>query len=120
MTTADLAKAFTTMLRAGEHKEAAARFNAPDIVSREAMDGPMSVCTGTAAVKAKSDWWYANHEIHSFESSDPMITGNQFLLRFMIDVTRLGTGERVKAEEFGLYTVRDGQIVEESFFYPTA
>ncbi len=120
MTTAELASAFTTMLRADQHKEAAARFNAPDIVSREAMEGPMAVCTGTAEVKAKSDWWYANHEVHSFETGEPLVNGNQFLLRFVIDVTRVYAGnERVKAEEFGLYTVHEGKIIEERFFYPT-
>ena len=42
MTSAEVAKAFTGMLKAGDHHGAAATFNAPDIVSIEAMDGPMS------------------------------------------------------------------------------
>lgn len=120
MTTAELAQAFTAMLKADQHKEAAARFNAPDMVSREAMEGPMAVCSGTAEVKAKSDWWYANHEVHSFETSEPLVNGNQFLLRFVIDVTQLYANKRVKAEEYGLYTVQDGKIIEERFFYPPA
>ena len=36
---------------------------------------------------------------------------------FKIDVTRKQTGERVKMDEVGLYTVRSGKIVEERFFY---
>ncbi|MCZ8181581.1 MAG: nuclear transport factor 2 family protein [Beijerinckiaceae bacterium] len=120
MDTAAIAKAFTAMLKAGQHIEAAERFNAPDIVSLEAMPGDMAICRGTAAVKAKSDWWYANHEIHSAESDGPLINGDQFLMRFSLDVTPKMTGQRMQMEEFGLYTVRDGRIVEERFFYPTA
>jgi hypothetical protein len=37
MTTAELAKAFTGMLKAGHHEEAAQKFNAPEIVSLESL-----------------------------------------------------------------------------------
>ena len=117
MQSAELAKAFTDMLKAGDHEGAAARFNAPDIVSVEAMDGPMARIQGTEALKAKSDWWYANHEIHSAESIGPFVNGDQFVVRFVMDVTKKDTGERIQMEEAGLYTVKDGKIVEERFFY---
>jgi ketosteroid isomerase-like protein len=38
-------------------------------------------------------------------------------MRFAIDVTVKETGERVRMDEAGLYTMRDGLIVEERFFY---
>lgn len=117
MTTSELAKAFTEMLKSGDHEGAAARFNAPDIVSVEAMDGPMARLQGTEALKAKSEWWYANHEIHSAESFGPFVNGDQFVVRFVMDVTKKDTGERIQMEEAGLYTVKDGKIVEERFFY---
>jgi ketosteroid isomerase-like protein len=117
MTTAELAKAFTDMLKTGRHEEAAATFNAPDIVSREAMDGPMARIQGTAAVKAKSDWWYANHEVHSAEANGPYVNGDQFIVRFDIDVTPKESGQRMQMSEAGLYTVKDGKIAEEAFFY---
>ncbi len=117
MQTAELAKAFTDMLKAGEHTAAAARFNAPDIVSIEAMDGPMARIQGMDAVKAKGEWWYANHEIHAASAAGPYMNGDQFIVRFSIDVTMKQTGQRMQMEEAGLYTVRDGKIVEERFFY---
>lgn len=117
MQTTEIAKAFTDMLKAGDHEGAAARFNAPDIVSVEAMDGPMARIQGTEALKAKSDWWYANHEIHSAESIGPFVNGDQFVVRFVMDVTTKDTSERIQMEEAGLYTVKDGKIVEERFFY---
>jgi ketosteroid isomerase-like protein len=117
MTNAEAITAFADMLKRGEHKEAADRFNAPDIVSIEAMDGPMARAEGRAAVKAKSDWWNSAHEIHTAEAFGPYRNGDQFVIRFVIDVTVKETGERVQMDEAGLYTVRDGLIVEERFFY---
>jgi ketosteroid isomerase-like protein len=35
----------------------------------------------------------------------------------MMDITRKETGERVKMDEVGLYTVKTGKIVEERFYY---
>lgn len=34
-----------------------------------------------------------------------------------MDVTSKSTGERVKMDEVGVYTVEDGKIVEEHFYY---
>lgn len=115
-----VAEAFAGMLKANQHLEAAERFNAADIISMEAMPGPMEICRGTAELRAKGDWWYQNHEIHAFTAEGPLICGDQFLMRFHVDVTRKENGQRVAMDEFGLYTVRDGKIVEERFFYPTA
>lgn len=117
MTTADIAKAFTTMLKAGDHIGAADKFNAPDIVSLEAMEGPMARIEGTAAVKAKSDWWYGAHEVHSSVAIGPYVNGDQFAVIFNIDVTAKATSQRIEMQEVGLYTVRDGKIVEEKFMY---
>lgn len=117
MTTADVAKAFTDMLKANDHHGAAAAFNAPDIVSMEAMDGPMARIQGTEALKAKSDWWYANHEIHGGTVTGPYVNGDQFIVRFDMDVTTKETGQRMQMAEAGLYTVRNGKIVEERFYY---
>jgi ketosteroid isomerase-like protein len=117
MTNAEAIKAFTDLLKAGKHEEAAQAFNAPGIVSLEAMDGPMARLEGTEAVKAKSDWWYANHEVHDVTTEGPYINGDQFAVVFMMDITTKQTGERVKMNEVGLYTMKDGKVVEEKFMY---
>ncbi|MFN3674042.1 MAG: SnoaL-like domain-containing protein [Bosea sp. (in: a-proteobacteria)] len=117
MTDADALAAFADLLKRGEHKQAAERFNAADIVSIEAMEGPMARAEGRDAVKAKSYWWYAAHELHSSSADGPYANGNQFIMRFEMDVTVKETGQRMQMAEAGLYTMRDGQIVEERFFY---
>ncbi len=116
MTTAEIAKAFSDLIKAG-NIDGAVAFNAPDIVSIEAMDGPMARVEGTAALKAKSDWWYANNTVHSFHTEGPYVNGDQFTLVFDMDITDNQTGKRVAMKEVGLYTVKDGQVVEERFMY---
>lgn len=116
MTTADTAKDFTELLKQG-NDDAAAKYNADDIVSYEAMDGPMAVCRGKEAVKQKGDWWRQNHEVHGASVEGPFVNGDQFAVRFKYDITPKATGERVAVDEIGLYTVKGGKIVEERFFY---
>jgi ketosteroid isomerase-like protein len=116
-TTAEVAKDFTDLLKAGDHEGAAAKYNSPDIVSIEAMDGPMARLQGTAAVQAKGEWFYSNHDIHAFSAEGPYVNGDQFIVNFYVDLTPKETGQRNASHEMGLYTVKDGKIVEERFYY---
>jgi len=117
MTIAELAKDFTDLLKRGDDNGAARKYNADDIVSYEAQEGPMSVCRGKEAVKQKGEWWQANHEIHSASAEGPYVNGDQFAVRFTFDITPKETGKRVAMDEVGLYTVKNGKIVEERFYY---
>ncbi len=117
MTTREIAEDFCALLKEGRHEEASARFHAEDIVSIEAMEGPMARLEGKAAVQGKSAWWYANHEWHGGGAEGPFVNGDQFSVIFDMDVTAKQTGQRMQMREVGLYTVRDGRIVEERFFY---
>ena len=117
MNIAELAKEFTELLSRGDHDGAGRKYNADDIVSYEAMEGPMAVCTGKEAVKAKGDWWAENHEVHGASVDGPYVNGDQFAIRLQMDITPKATGERVSMDEVCIYTVKDGKIVEERFFY---
>lgn len=117
MTTREVAEAFTALLKAGQHQEASTRFWSDDVVSREAMDGPMAVLKGREAVQGKSDWWYSAHEFHGGSAEGPFVHGDQFCVRFTMDVTEKASGKRTQMTEIGLYTVKDGKVVEERFFY---
>ncbi len=117
MTTIELAQAFTRLLKDNRHIEAAAAYNSPDIVSIEAMDGPMAVCRGAQAVREKSEWWYANHEVHGGTVAGPYVNGDLFVVHFTMDITVKATGERMSMSEVGIYTVAGGKIAEERFCY---
>jgi len=117
MKTQELATEFVALCKAGKFDEAGDRFWSPDIVSIEPMEGEMAVLKGLAAVKAKGEWWYANHEVHGTEAQGPYVNGDQFAVRFNLDVTAKASGQRMQMEEIGLYTVKDGRITEERFLF---
>lgn len=119
MTTADIAADFAALCKAGKWDEAGEKYWSTDIVSVEAggPDGMDPVSRGIDAVRGKGEWWYANHEVHSVEASGPYVNGDQFILRFKMDVTPKASGERMLMDEDALYTVKDGKVVEERFFY---
>jgi ketosteroid isomerase-like protein len=116
MRTADLAKEFTAALKAGDFAKAES-FWSDDVVSYEPQEGPMREVRGREAVHGKGEWWTANNEVHRFETHGPFLNGDQFALRFEMDITAKQTGERTTSDEVAVYTVRDGKIVEERFFY---
>jgi ketosteroid isomerase-like protein len=115
MNTQELAKAFTDLCAKGELEAAGKKFWSDDIVSREPMTGDMAELKGRKAVEGKGEWWKANHEVHSFKVKGPYVHGDQFVVRFEGEVTPKGQ-KRMHVDEVGLYTVRNGKIVEESFF----
>lgn len=116
MNTDEVARAFTALCRQGAFEQAGREFWSDDVVSVEPMQGDMAVAKGREAVEAKGVWWYANHEVHGVQVGGPFVNGDQFALRFTLDFTPKG-GQRTAMEEIGLYTVRDGKITEERFFY---
>ena len=117
MTVQEIAAEFAALCREGRHEEAGARFWSDDIVSIEAAEGPAARAEGRAALAAKHAWWASAFEMHGGTTEGPYVNGDQFALRFTMDVTERATGRRSQMAEVGLYTVRDGKVVEERFFY---
>ncbi len=112
-----MAEDFTALCKSGDLDGAGEKYWADDVVSLEPMDGDMARAEGKDALRAKGQWWYGAHDVHSVDVSGPSVNGNQFTLGFKMDITTKETGERMQMEETALYTVADGKIVEERFFY---
>lgn len=73
---------------------------------------------GLAAIKGKHAWWNGAFEMHASFAGGPCLHGSdRFSVKFMIDCTNRETGQRSKMHEIGVYTVKDGKIVREEFFY---
>ena len=117
MTVKDIADDITAMLRAGQADEAGEKYWAADVVSIEAMPGDMAQVRGKDAVRGKGEWWANAHEVHSSEVQGPYVNGDQFVVRFKMDLTQKESGQRMQMDEVGVYTVKDGKIAEERFFY---
>jgi ketosteroid isomerase-like protein len=116
MTIRDIAHDLVALCKQGKFEEAGEKYWADDVLSVEPM-GDNPELRGKAAVRGKSEWWAANHEVHSAEVGGPYVNGDQFVVRFTMDMTIKASGERRTMDEVGLYTIRNGKIAEERFFY---
>lgn len=107
------------MCSQGQFPEVIAKYYSDDIVSIEAFGMPEMPARqeGIAAIKAKNEWWMENHEVHGVDVEGPLVGGNKFAVTFDMDVTPKMGGGRMKMMELAVYTVKDGKIVQEEFFY---
>jgi hypothetical protein len=114
----EIAKKLVELCRQGRDEEARVLY-ADHAVSVEpiVLPGIDREAKGLAAIQAKSEWWYANHEIHSVSVTGPWPHDNRFIVGFQVDVTNKPSGRRMYFDEVGLYTVENGRIVREEFFY---
>lgn len=115
-------KRLVEMCREGKHMEAVEELYSPLIVSVEAgaPPGGSARSEGIAAVRGKGEWWVANHEVHKAEAEGPFPNGDRFVVRFKYDVTAKAgpmAGKRFVLDEAAVYTVKDGKITHEEFFY---
>jgi hypothetical protein len=120
MDTIQIAETLAGLCRRGEFAKAGDQFWAEDVLSIEPFTGDMAQLRGKAVVQAKGEWWVGAHEVHGVEVDEPYVNGDQFLIRFRMDITVKATGVRSMLDEVGAYTVRDGRIVEERFFVTQA
>lgn len=116
MSIEQIAKDFTAAVIADD-APAYQAFWATDIVSLEPGEGETAHVEGHEGLLAKHAWWNANTDVHAVTTEGPYVFGDQFALRFTMDVTI--HGERSQMAEIGVYTVKDGKIAEERFFYAT-
>ncbi len=118
MTAIEIANQLVALCREGKNAEAKALY-AEDAVSVEAgaPPGMSAEVRGLAAIRAKGEWWSANHEVHSAVVAGPWPHGDRFIVGFKFEVTMKPSGHRMTMEEMGLYTVAGGKIVREEYFY---
>jgi ketosteroid isomerase-like protein len=117
MNTQEIAKDLASMCAQGKFNESGDKYWAEDVVSVEAGGQGDPVSRGKAAAKAKGDWFMNAHDIHDVKVEGPWVNGDQFGIRFTMDMTNKESGQRMKMDEIGVYTVKDGKIAEERFFY---
>jgi ketosteroid isomerase-like protein len=119
MNTMDVGKKLVALCREGKFNECMQQLYAKDIVSVEAGAPPNMEreARGIEAVIAKGKWWEDNHEVHSATTEGPFPHDDRFAVHFVFDVTNKPSAKRIKMDEIALYTVKDGKIVREEFFY---
>lgn len=119
--TAAVAEELVSFCRAGRNMDAINTLYSPDIVSIESMGNEQMPreMKGIDAIRQKNKWWGENNEVHSSVVDGPFIGEDKFAVYYNYDVTFKPTGQRTPMEEMALYSVKDGKVVREQFFYRT-
>ena len=116
MSTQDVARDLVALCKQGKFMEAGEKYWSDNVLSVEAM-GDNREMRGKDAARGKSEWWEGAHDVHNVVVEGPYLNGDQFAVRFKMDITVKASGERRSMDEVGLYTIRNGKITEERFFY---
>ena len=119
--TTAVAEELVAFCRAGRNMDAINTLYSPDIVSIESMGNEQMPreMKGIDAIRQKNKWWGENNEVHSSVVDGPFIGEDKFAVYYNYDVTFKPTGQRTPMEEMALYSVKDGKVVREQFFYRT-
>ncbi|HJQ10323.1 MAG TPA: nuclear transport factor 2 family protein [Gemmatimonadaceae bacterium] len=121
-TTTAVAEELVSLCREGRNIDAIKNFYSPEIVSVESMGNetmPREM-KGLDAIMEKNRWWSENNTVNSARVEGPFVgDGDKFAVYYNFDVTSKQTGKRQEMEEMALYTVKDGKVVHEHFFYKT-
>jgi hypothetical protein len=120
--TYEVGQRLVELCQQGKNLQAIDELYSPDVVSIETHSMPEMPARmqGIDAIRRKNKWWFDNHEVHSSTARGPWPHGDRFIVTMGIDVTAKSgpmAGQRMQFEEAGLYTVKDGTIVQEEFFY---
>jgi hypothetical protein len=118
-TTASVAQELVALCRDRRNMDAIDKLYSARIVSVEPMgsESMPAEMNGLEAVKGKNQWWFDNNEIHSAQVNGPFVGEGQFAVQYTYETTFKPTGQRVTMSEMALYTVKDGKIVKEQFYY---
>jgi hypothetical protein len=119
-----IGKKLVDYCRNGLNLEAISTLYSPDIVSVEAMsnaDFPAEM-RGVHNVVEKNKKWYEMNDVHHASAEGSFPHHDKFAVIFHYETSMKEgprKGERNKFQEIAVYTVKDGKIVREEFFYET-
>jgi hypothetical protein len=117
MTTQEVATRLVELCREGQYMEAAQELYSPHIISIEPDGTPHPKVQGMEAIAKKGEAWRKMvDEIQSSFISDPIVAENFFSVT-MKSTVRMKDQSVINMEELCVYTVADGKVVQDQFFY---
>jgi len=117
-TTQDVAARFNQLAQQEKWFEIQDEFFADNVKSIDPQNSPyFGYAEGKSPVRKKGEDFVKRIEtVHRAYTTEPVVSGNHFVVGREIDITVQGLG-RVQINELMLYEVKDGEIVLEQFFY---
>lgn len=114
-----IGEALVAGCREGRERDNLASLYAPDAVSVEAGDtGTHREAVGLEAIRAKHDWWRHAMEVLKIEVRGPLLHApDRFAVIFCVTARDRASDAISRIEEVGVYTVVEGRITREEFFY---
>lgn len=119
MNTLELGQKYVALCKEAKFEQCLQELFAENAVSVEASAPPGVERTksGLSALREKSRDWARDNEVHRSEVVGPFPNEQRFAVVFRFEVTHKPSGRRNAMEEVGLFTVENGKIVREEFFY---
>ena len=118
MTTQQVADRLIGLCRQGQFEQAVKELYAPDVISVEPEGVPDRIVQGIDQIHAKGEAF--NSKIESVNSSfisDPIVADNFFSCSMLMNVNMKGVPVAIDMNEVCVYTVADGKVIKEEFFY---
>ena len=115
----EVGRKYVALCKEGKFKACLDELFSKDAVSVEAWSPPgvERTTSGLPAIIVKGEKWERDHEVRSFELSGPFPSEQRFAVYFRFEVMHRPSQRTLQLEEVGLFTVEDGRIVREEFFY---
>jgi len=118
MTTQDVAKRLVELCRQGKYEQAITELYSPEIVSVEPEGAPNRIVKGLQAIAEKSAKFESMIEkVNKSTISDPIVAENFFSCNMLMNIQFKGAPVATDMDEICVYTVNNGKIVKEEFFY---
>jgi hypothetical protein len=112
----DVARDFTALLRSGQFAAAGEKYWSSDVRCIEP-GGVSAPVSGKAATRNVCAGRFGACRIDDLGIDGPFVTGNQFALFLDMLIVDSASGQATPFTEIAVFTVRDGQISEERYFY---
>ena len=118
MTTQQIADRLVALCRENKFEQAQRELYAQDAksIEPESSQGMQTVQGLDAIIQKGNQFQDMIQAWHGGSVSDALVAGNIIALTIGMDVT-FKDGNRMNMDELAVYTVKDGKIVQEQFFY---
>jgi hypothetical protein len=118
MTTQEVANRLVELCREGKYEQAVKELYSPEIVSVEAEGSPHRIVKGLEAIAKKGERFESKIEkMNSSTVTDPIVAENFFSCGMYMNMVMKGMPHAIDMDEVCVYTVSNGKIVREEFFY---